>query len=60
MGAGILDTMDNCENVACKAVVDLVISQRASELFLSPCPFVLSVTVANAEIKLCDVGRTKR
>jgi hypothetical protein len=49
-----------CENVACNAVVDFIISQSAKELFLSPNSSVRRVTMANALGNACEVGRTKK
>ena len=47
-GAGMLVTEERWENVACKAVVDFVISHNANELFLSPTSSVCNVTTASA------------
>lgn len=53
----MFETDARCENVACNAVVDFVISQSANELFLSPYSSVRRVTTANA---LGEDGRTKK
>ena len=59
-GEGMLWTEDKWEKVACNAVVDFVMSQRARVLFSSPNSSVCRVIVANAVGSVCDVGRTKR
>ena len=56
----MFETDVRCENVACNAVVDFVISQSANELNLSPNSSVRKVTTANALGNACDVGSTKK